>query len=297
MANCKGKFQTDTGLSLLLADLDVKDTVKRAAKVEEAVVSVKKKAEEALGLAPEIGWSMLHASAVADAAKDVTKAYTKAKKAGAKAEKDTLKAETIANFAAEKGEMTIYSKAMEDVRRVVYAAYKVEECTKIIETLQQKLAGAISVSKMRRREKTRSAAALRRSLARSSKVALSSVKVDISDERPKLSEPVIRSRMCCRDGTIQELVGTEAQRLEADRTGDYGPLIVSQSNESKGKRKSDVDQEDDRSGYQHSSVVALEEAYGDDNSEWSDEESEWSDDAISVDEDDFVQFRTTPSKM
>ena len=37
---------------------------------------------------------------------------------------------------------------------------------------------------------------------------------------------LIRSRMACKDGTIRELVGTEAQRLEADRTGDYESLIV-----------------------------------------------------------------------
>ena len=77
------------------------------------------------------------------------------------------------------------------------------------------------------------------------------------------SEPLIRSRMFCEDGTIQELVGTEAQRLEADRTGDYGPLIVPRSNESKRKRDSDVDldqEDDDASGYLRSSVVALEQA-------------------------------------
>ncbi len=32
--------------------------------------------------------------------------------------------------------------------------------------------------------------------------------------------------MAFRDGTVRELVGTEAQRLEADRTGNYKPLIV-----------------------------------------------------------------------
>ena len=37
---------------------------------------------------------------------------------------------------------------------------------------------------------------------------------------------LIRSRMACKDGTIRELVGTEAQRLEADRTGNYESLIV-----------------------------------------------------------------------
>ena len=37
---------------------------------------------------------------------------------------------------------------------------------------------------------------------------------------------LIRSRMAFGDGTVREVVGTEAQRLEADRTGDYGPLIV-----------------------------------------------------------------------
>ena len=189
MAYSKARtFQGDTGLSVLLADIDVKGTVNAAVKVDEAVASAKKKAYDALGLAPEIGWSMLHASAVADAAKDVTKAYTKAKKAGAKAEKDTLKIETIANLAAEKGEMTIYSKTFPLLRRVVNAAYKVEESTKIIETLQQKLAAATAVSKMRRREKTRSAAALRRSLACSSKVELSSVEVDSSDDKSESSD-------------------------------------------------------------------------------------------------------------
>ena len=37
---------------------------------------------------------------------------------------------------------------------------------------------------------------------------------------------LIRSRMAFADGTVREVVGTEAQRLEADRTGNYESLIV-----------------------------------------------------------------------